>query len=234
MGSAPAASGTSTRKVLARVGLVNIEESVTAVLRDCFRQFGISIMNLGDDAAARMHKEKFEGCVLRLDDSAIPVLEAARNSPSNKRLVVFGISKGSQQALRFSRWGINAIFEEPVERQSALRTVRAAHLLVLHELRRYVRIPVVVEVQVEAEGRRFTASSREISAGGMSLGLSGGLPSAANYQLAFTLPNIPKVVVNSAMCWRAEAEHMVGMRFDANDNRRFAVRKWIDDFLDIQ
>lgn len=234
MGSAVAPSGPSTRKVLARVALVNVDGSVTAILRDCFRQFGINIVNLGDDAPARMNKEKFEGCVLRLDDSSIPVLEAARNSPSNKRLVVFGISKGSQQALRFSRWGINAIFEEPVERQSALRTVRAAHLLVLHELRRYVRIPVVVEVQVEAEGRRFSASSREISAGGMSLCLSGGLPSAANYQLAFTLPNIPKVVISAAMCWRAEAENMVGMRFDVNDNRRFAVRKWIDDFLDIQ
>lgn len=234
MGSAPAASAPSTKKMLARVGLVNIEESVTAVLRDCFRQFGINIVNLGDDAAARMHKEKFEGCVLRLDEPAIPVLEAARTSPSNKRLVVFGISKGSQQALRYSRWGINAIFEEPVERQSALRTVRSAHLLVLHELRRYVRIPVVVEVHVEAEGRKFNASSREISAGGMSLVLNGGLPSVANYQLTFTLPNIPKVVVTAAMCWRAEAEHMVGMRFDVNDNRRFAVRKWIDDFLDIQ
>jgi hypothetical protein len=226
-------SGSSTRKVLARVALVHIEDSVAAILRDCFRQFGISMVELGDDAAARMHKEKFEGCVLRLDESAVPVLEAARNSPSNKRLVVFGISKGSQQALRYSRWGINAIFEEPVERQSALRTVRSAHLLVLHELRRYVRIPVVIEVQVEAEGRRFSASSREISAGGMSLCVSNGLPSAANYQLSFTLPDTPKIVVYAALCWRADAEGMVGMRFDVNDNRRFEVRKWIDDFLDI-
>jgi len=233
MGSAVAPTGPSTRKVLARVALVGVEEPITNILRDCFRQFNISILNLGDDAAGRMHKEKFEGCVLRLDDSAIPVLEAARSSPSNKRLVVFGISKGTQQALRYSRYGINAIFEEPVERQSALRTVRSAHLLVLHELRRYVRIPMVVEVQVEAEGRRYSASTREISAGGMSLFPTDKLPTTGVYQLTFTLPDTPKTVVYASLCWRAEAEGMVGMRFDANDNRRFEVRKWIDDFLDI-
>jgi hypothetical protein len=234
MASAVSPSGPSTKKVFARVALVNLEDAVTAILRDCFRQFNISVVSLGDDAAARMHKEKFEGCALRLDDPAIPVLEAARSSPSNKRLVVFGVSKGSQQALRYSRFGINAIFEEPVERQSALRTVRSAHLLVLHELRRYVRIPMVVEVQIEAEGRRFTASTREISAGGMSLVVGSKLPSANNYQLTFTLPDTPKVTVNAALCWHADAENMVGMRFDAGDGRRFEVRKWIDDFLDIQ
>jgi PilZ domain-containing protein len=232
MGSAVAAGGPASKKVVARVALVNLDDSVSGILRECFRQFGISVLNLGDDAAARMNKEKFEGCALRLDDPAIPVLEAARNSPSNKRLVVFGISKGTQQALRFSRFGINAIFEEPVERQSALKTVRSAHLLVLHELRRYVRIPMVTEVQIEAEGRKFSASTREISAGGMSVVLTGKLPTASNYQLAFALPDTPKVVVNAALCWHAGAESMVGMRFDANDNRRLAVRKWIDDFLD--
>ena len=233
MGSA-GAGGPSTRKVLARVALVNLDEQVTGILRECFRQFNINVLNLGDDAAARMNKEKFEGCALRLDESAVPVLEAARSSPSNKRLVVFGVSKGSQQALRYSRYGINAILEEPVERQSALRTVRAAHLLVLHELRRYVRIPMVVEVQIEAEGRRFSASTREISAGGMSICLTGKLPTSFNYQLTFTLPDTPKTVVNAAMCWHADSESMVGMRFDLGDNRRFEVRKWIDDFLDIQ
>jgi hypothetical protein len=233
MGSA-GAGGPSIRKVLARVALVNLDENVTAILRECFRQFNISVLSLADDAAARMNKEKFEGCVLHLDESAVPVLEAARNSPSNKRLVVFGVSKGSQQALRYSRYGINAIMEEPVERQSALRTVRAAHLLVLHELRRYVRIPMVVEVQIEAEGRRFSASTREISAGGMSICVTGKLPTSFNYQLTFTLPDTPKIVVNAAMCWHADAESMVGMRFDLGDNRRFEVRKWIDDFLDIQ
>lgn len=234
MASATAPSGPATKKLLARVALINLEESATGILRDCFRQFGIQVLNLGDDAPQRMHKEKFEGCVLRLDDHAQPVLEAARTSPSNKRLVVFGISTGAQQALRFSKYGINAIFEEPVERQSALKTVRAAHLLVLHELRRYVRIPLVTEVQIEAEGRRFAASTREISAGGMSLSLTGRLPFSPNFELSFTLPDSPRIKVNAAMCWHREADNMVGMRFDAGDNRRFEVRKWIDDYFDIQ
>jgi len=44
--------------------------------------------------------------------------------------------------------GINAIFNEPLERPAALKLVRATRMLVLHEFRRYVRIPVMTEVSV--------------------------------------------------------------------------------------
>ena len=43
-------------------------------------------------------------------------------------------------------------------------------MLVHHEFRRYVRIPVITEVSVVmSDNQRFSASSQEISSGGMSL-----------------------------------------------------------------
>ena len=72
--------------------------------------------------------------------------------------------------MRYFKYGINAVFYELLERQSALKLVRAIHTLVLHEFRRYVRIPVITEISIVcSDSRRFTATSQEISSGGMSM-----------------------------------------------------------------
>ena len=96
-------------------------------------------------------------------------MEAARSSRSNSRCVIYGVGGSAQDAMRFSRYGINAMFQEPLERPAMLKLVRATRLLVLHEFRRYVRIPVMTEVSIVGDGRRVSASSIEMSSGGMSI-----------------------------------------------------------------
>ena len=161
------------------------------------------------------------------------VLEATRTSPSNRRIVVFGISEGKPLGLQFSKYGINTLLEQPIDKQKALKAVRSAHLLIIHELRRYVRIPLVVPVRVDLDhGRRLDALTNEISAGGMSLTARDPFPKMSNVQVTFTLPQSKKTTITAALCWRREQENMVGIRFDLADDNRFLVRKWIDDFLD--
>ena len=140
---------TLSRKAVATVALIGLEEGASAILRDCFKQFGIRTTAVGGDAIQRLKREKFEACVLRLHETgAEAILEAARTSSSNRRIVVYGICSSAQEALRFSRYGVNAILADPVERQGALRVVRATHLLVINELRRYVRIPKIGRAHV--------------------------------------------------------------------------------------
>lgn len=233
MGSAPGTAPKSVKKAVARVTLVNLEESILSVLRDAFKQFEIECVALDDDAAKRMHREKFEALAIRLDERAHEVLEATRTSPSNRRIVVFGISEGKPLGLQFSKYGINTLLEQPIDKQKALKAVRSAHLLIIHELRRYVRIPLVVPVRVDLDhGRRLDALTNEISAGGMSLTARDPFPKMSNVQVTFTLPQSKKTTITAALCWRREQENMVGIRFDLADDNRFLVRKWIDDFLD--
>ena len=53
--------------------------------------------------------------------------------------------------------------DEPLDRQSVLKVVRATHLLVIHELRRYVRIPVVSQVEIDTGNRTpFTVTAVEV------------------------------------------------------------------------
>jgi hypothetical protein len=227
--------GTTARKAIARLAMIGLDEKSGEILRECFRQFGVLTIPVTDDPSHRFLKEKFEACVLRLDDGAEIILEQVRNSPSNKRIVIYGISKGTQAAMRYSKYGINAIFEEPLERPSVLKVVRSTHLLVINELRRYVRVPIVTEATIEAQNNRIPSSTLEVSAGGMSLICSSKLHLGHSVQVTFSLPilNGGNLKVRASVCWARENENAYGVRFDAADDRRLQVKRWIDEYLQI-
>src|SRR5260370_12806553 len=118
----------------------------------------------------RLSTQKFEACVIRVGAHAASVLESARNSPANSRMISYGLGGTLKDTMKLSQYGINAVFNEPLERPAALKLVRATRMLVLHEFRRYVRIPVITEVSVVAgQNRHLTASSLELSSCGLSL-----------------------------------------------------------------
>src|SRR5713101_364869 len=160
----------AAKKSTARAAVIDLKEPARTILVDCFRQFGVEAVLMADDAAERLHREKFEACIIKLGPEAETVMESIRTSPSNSRMVIYGLGGSAQEAIRYSKYGINAVFHEPLERSAALKLVRATRMLVLHEFRRYVRIPVITEISVVTNNtRRFTATSQEISSGGMSM-----------------------------------------------------------------
>src|SRR5580693_4164445 len=185
-GTAPARTPASSgKKVAARAALVDLKESSRFLLNECFRQFGIETVLVSSSAAERLRQEKFEACVLNLAPGAEAVMESARTSPSNSRLVLYGLGGSAQEAMRYSKYGINAMFHEPLERPAALKLVRATHMLVLHEFRRYTRIPIMTEVtMVSNDGRRVAASSLEISSGGMSLKSAEDISKGTNVEIS--------------------------------------------------
>ncbi len=222
----------AAKKVVATVALVELEESAATILRDCFKQFGIQTAPLAGDVPQRLQRQKFEAMALRLGDGAEPVLQAARTSPSNRRLVVYGLSSDAKDTLRFSKYCINAVLQEPLERQSALKVVRATRLLVINELRIYVRVPILLELSIDTEGRRLKASTLEVSAGGMSLTSERKFKIGQVMDVAFGLPDGQQVKVGATVCWQREP-NQTGIRFEPTDERRLAVRRWIDDYLGI-
>src|SRR6267154_5224588 len=194
------------RKAAARAALVGLKDSTRSLLAECFRQFGIETVVMSANAAERMHKEKFEACVLNLADGAENVMEAARTSPSNSRCVIYGLGGNAQEAMRYSKYGINAMFHSPLERPAALKLVRATHMLVLHEFRRYVRVPLMTEVSiVSADGRRFSTTSLEMSSGGMSLKSAEELKSGLilTWRVSRVPQRLKSLLKNSDLGWRS-------------------------------
>lgn len=228
----PVAPSTIARKAAARAALVGFNDSTHSILAECFRQYGIEPIAVTADAAERIRREKFEACVVPLADwtGSEFVLEATRGSRSNSRCVIYGVGGSAQDAMRYSRYGINAMFQEPLERPAMLKLVRATRLLVLHEFRRYVRIPVMTEIMIVGDGRRVSANTIEMSTGGMSIKTGEDFSPGVSVELSFALMTLPRVTVRGFISWNRPKS--LGVRFDSNDERRLKIKTWIDSYLE--
>ena len=221
----------TTRRLAARVALIDVQEPARTVLAECFRKFGIETITMENRFMERMVSEKVDGCVVRLGSDAESIMQAARTSAANSRIVLYGFGGSAQDSIKYSRFGVNAVFTEPLERQAALKLVKATHSLVLHEFRRYVRVPVATEVAVTtSEGRRFAAMSQDVSSGGLSLKGEIVAPGTA-IEVSFALLTLPRIWVRGSVTWAKKEDQEIGIKFDTQDERRVKIKEWIDAYL---
>lgn len=220
-------------KIVPRTAAIHIDKACNAFLHDCFRQFGIQVEALHGDPAASLHRQKFEACILRLyDPEAEKILSAARNSASNRRVVMYGIARNAREAIRYSSYGINAVLDEPLDRSSVLKVVRATRLLVLNELRRYVRVPMVSEALLETPAGRSPVTTVDVSSGGLSVKSRSTLPANEPVRVGLELPGMQSLNLRAYVCWGRPADKIYGLCFDSGDDRRLRVRNWIDEYLE--
>lgn len=218
------------RKSAARAALVGLNESHRALLSECFKQFNIEAVPVTAEAADRLHREKFEACVLALTNDVQSVMEAARSSRSNSRCIIYGVGGSAQDAMRYSKYGVNAMFQAPLDRAGVLKLVRATRMLVVHEYRRYARIPVMTEVAIVGDGRNVVGSSIEVSSGGMSVKSAEEFSNGTPVEVSFALMTLPRINVRGNISWCDPKS--IGVRFDAKDERRLKLKSWIDSYLE--
>ena len=222
----------SARKPAIRIALANLDPFSSTVLRECCKPLGIETSTVRGEHAVRFREEKFEACALELNSEAASILGVIRSSPLNRTIVIFGFCQGSHQIRQFSRYGVNLLLDLPAERVSLIRGIRSTYPLLAHEFRRYVRIPVLVDITLHTGGRRLVAVTEEVSAGGMSITAMDPLAVSALTTIEFTLPNSKRISTSAAVCWTNKDEKKIGLRFDPADVRRLQVREWIDEYLD--
>jgi hypothetical protein len=64
----------------------------------------------------------------------------------------------------------------------------------------------------------------------MSLKSAEDMPSGTNIEISFSLLTLPSVTVRGVVTWRKSKSF--GVRFDAADERRQKVKKWIEAYLE--
>ncbi len=229
------AAETRPPKRAPRVALFELQEDTQAMLGEYFRQCGIDSLPVPQPTAEIFRRDKFEGCVVDLTEaSAEEMVRAARTSASHSRIVIFGLCRSSAEIRLFSAYGINVLIQLPIVRQDALRAIHSARLLLLNELRRYVRIPLATNIRVQGSFRGIDATTVEISAGGMSV----QLPPATKFaetdaRITFTIPSLPPLSMAGVVCWRNTELHRIGIRFDPKAPEREAVKEWIEKYLGL-
>lgn len=223
----------TTEKVECRVALVDLRPEGAQLMRQIFAQFKIKAVECTADTM-QPTSQKYDACVVRLDDAAEPLLATIRSSPLNRHMVIYGINTHESDFKKFSRHGINAVMSAPLERSAVMKTVRATHLLVLHEYRRYARIPVITEVGITQAGAKAMGTSVEVSGGGMSLTTPRKLKIADVIEVTLNLPQSKPISVRAVVSWIDEGpESQIGIRFEADDERRRQVKRWVEEYLEI-
>jgi PilZ domain-containing protein len=223
----------TTEKIECRVALVDLPTEAAQLMRQVFAQFKIKAVECTSETM-QPTKQKYDACVVQLTDSAESLLATIRSSPLNRHIVIYGVNSTDSDFKKFSRHGINAVMNHPLERSAAMKSVRATHLLVLHEYRRYARIPVITEVGILQNGTRAIGTSVEVSGGGMSLTTPRKLKIADTIEVTLNLPQSKPITVRAAVSWIDEGpESQIGIRFEADDERRREVKKWVEDYLEI-
>src|SRR3989440_9148901 len=125
-----------------------------------------------------------------------------------------------------------AISKDPLKRPAAQKWVRATQTLVVNDSRRYVRIPVMTEIAlITAENHRFTATSHELSAGGMSMRGEEEISPGTDVEISLALLTLPRIWVRGAVSWR-KPNKSFGVRFDQQDERRARIKEWIEAYLE--
>jgi len=225
----------SKRKFDPKIGMIGLPWEQQGLFEDCFKQFRIQTRSISGAIGLQLQQEKFDGIVLAMSANAAEVLRTARTSPSNRRLLIFAVCKNRKDVLPYTQYGINATLEEPLDRQAVLKLVKATHPLILNEFRKYIRIPIVLQVQVGTEVTNHSGSSCELSAGGMSMVIpSTRLHIGEACSLTFSLPALATVHMNARVCWIRESGHTLGMKFSEGQEGCHQVKKWIDEYLGIK
>jgi PilZ domain len=217
-----------------KVALVNLDEVTAAIFMNAFRQFKIQTTGFSTNSYEGLGQQKFDGCVVRLSAEFEAILAGLRNSPRDRHVFIYGILVPGQTIQQVSKFGINTLMSEPVDRPSAIKIVRATHLLIMHEFRRYARIPLVTEVEIKSGFTSHRCTSLELSGGGMSALTESTLARGEGVECSFGLPGHEKRFVCGAnICWVRPDSGMIGVRFDTSDPRRELIKKWIEEYLQM-
>src|SRR5579872_7500977 len=173
--------------------LLSQDPELVRVLRPTLEELSIDVEVCHEARAGAdmLIADKFDAIIVDCDDlsGGLALLQALRNTPSNKSSVAFAVLNGkcttTQQAFGM---GANFVLQKPISNLNASRCFHAALNFMLKERRRYFRQPVKMLVQVMLEGKSLSATSTNISEGGIALMLREALPKGAAPHLKFSLP----------------------------------------------
>jgi CheY-like chemotaxis protein len=180
--------------------------------------------------------DKFDAVIVDCDDltGGLALLQGLRNTPSNKSSVAFAVLNGKRTTTHEAfGMGANFVLQKPISSLNASRCFHAALNFMLKERRRYFRYAVKIEVKVVLEGKIRTATSTNVSEGGIALLLHEALPKGATPTLKFSLPQSSiQIEVTAEVAW-ADFKGLAGLRFhEMPKTVQSQLEAWLDDRME--
>src|SRR5580700_6313717 len=168
--------------------LLSQDAEVVRVLRPTLEKLSIEVevCQEAKKATEILIAEKFDAVIVDCDDmlGGLELLQGLRTTPSNRGSVTFAVLNGKKTTTQEAfGMGVNFVLQKPITTLNAARCFHAALNFMVRERRRYYRQPVKMQVKVVLEGKTLTASSTNISEGGIALLLREVVPKGATPHL---------------------------------------------------
>jgi CheY-like chemotaxis protein len=218
--------------------ILSKDPELVRVIRPTLEQLSIDVEICHEARAGAdiLITEKFDAVIVDCDDlsGGLAVLQGLRSTPSNKNSVAFAVLNGKRTTMQDAfGMGANFVLQKPISPLNASRCFHAALNFMIKERRRYFRQPVKMLVKMVYEGKTLSATSTNISEGGLALMLREAPPKGASPHLKFTLPNTSiHIDVEAEVAW-VDVKGLAGFRFhDLADDSKQALDKWLDDQIE--
>ena len=218
--------------------LLSGDPEVERVLRPTLEKLSIDVEMCRDArrGSEMLLSEKFDAVIVDCDDlqGGLEILQGLRNVPSNRNSIAFAILSGqrttTQQAFEM---GVNFVLQKPLSALNASRCFNAALNFMLRERRRYFRQPVKMQVRISLGDRDLSATSSNVSEGGIAVILREPFPKGATPHLRFTLPGISAAFeIEAEVAWN-DLSGRAGFRFrNVPQSSQQLLEQWLDDQLE--
>jgi DNA-binding response OmpR family regulator len=202
-----------------RALLLSGDEASVEALRVLMADVGIvaDLCARPQDAKDTLAQQKYDAVIVDCDDlvGGVDFLRQLRHLPSNQRSIVFAMVNGKTRTYDAFDMGANFVLEKPISSESAMRHLRAARGLMIHERRRYYRHPVNMVVYLEiAQSNRYTVyMATDLSAGGMALTNNTDLAAGMKVNLRFDLPTTEdEIEARGEVAW-TDTQGRCGIKF---------------------
>src|SRR5712691_1877750 len=218
--------------------ILSTDPELVRVIRPTLEKLSIDVEICHDARSASdiLITDKFDAVIVDCDDlsGGLALLQGIRNTPSNKNSVAFAILNGKRTTTQEAfGMGANFVLQKPISGLNASRCFHAALNFMIKERRRYFRQPVKMQVKVVYEGKTLTATSTNISEGGIALMLREAPPKGAAPHLKFSLPNTNiHMEVEAEVAW-VDVKGLAGFRFhNVPESSQAELEQWLDDQIE--
>lgn len=217
--------------------LISRDAALLGVLRPVLERISVNVQVCpgslpGNDM---MTKRKFDAVIVDCDDlqNGFALLRSLRQTESNAKSVAFAVVNGKTTTQEAFHSGANFVLQKPLTTLHASRCFNAALNFMVRERRRYFRHPVEIPLRISLpNNQELTATTTNVSEGGMAVRVLGKLPKDAQAQLRFTLPgaNI-SLELKGEVAWADGTGH-AGVRFvEVPQSSQYQLDKWLTDRL---
>ena len=220
--------------------LISQDADLVGVLRPALEKISVDLevcagSQPGNDM---LTKRKFDAVIIDCDDlqNGFDLLLTLRQSQSNAKSVAFAVLNGKTTTQEAFRSGANFVLQKPLTPLHASRCFNAALNFMVREQRRYYRHPVDMPVRISLpHNQEVTATTTNLSEGGMAIRIFGKLPKDAQAQFRFTLPGVNvSLELKGQVAWADGTGH-AGIRFvEIPQSSQYQLEKWLSDRLQAE